>query len=312
MLFDGFPQHGIARWEVFAPQQDTTTSRGWQAWLKPIGAQWIYMFAVGGGGGGGGGQSTAAAARTGGGGGASASFCRLLVPAFVFSDAIYIRAGSGGAGGAAAGNGTAGTTTYVSTSQDTSAYPILTAFGGNAGQAAATGGTAPGSAQVGAFATWAISARDAGLVGSNGGANTGAAGSSVGSNSGWIMLPGAGGASSSTGNSVAAGGAQTIVSPTMGPALWATIAGGIAGVSGSQAGGAGNPGYNHGIHLDHMMSRSQPLIFGGGSGGGSGGASLGGKGGDGAWGSGGGGGGAGSTGGAGGKGGDGFVIIGAF
>jgi hypothetical protein len=113
MLLAPLPHYGNTDWQVFTAQQDTTTSRGWQTWLKPPGASWIFLLALGGGGGGGGGQSTAAAARTGGGGGGAGSMTRVLVPAMMFPDVLYIRAGVGGSAGAAAGNGGVGSVSYV-------------------------------------------------------------------------------------------------------------------------------------------------------------------------------------------------------
>jgi hypothetical protein len=108
MLPPPLPHYGNADWQVFNAIQDATLTRGFQTWLRPVGAQWAYIFAMAGGGGGGGGQSTAASARTGGGGGASGSAVVVLFPLFVAPDILYVRAGMGGTGGVAAGNGGTG------------------------------------------------------------------------------------------------------------------------------------------------------------------------------------------------------------
>jgi hypothetical protein len=237
-----------------------------------------------------------------------------MVPAWVFPDVIYVRPGKGGNGGAAATDGVSGTTTYVAVAPDTGAvaFSLVQVAGGSNGAAVGTAGSAGSAATAAAFASFAVFVGMAGQAGTAGGANTGAVGTSLNPSSTIILSGGAGGAGSSTGNTVFAGGAINSNQPATGISLWSGIPAGAAGVSGSQAGGNGNPGQNHGVPILQMLSRNQPMLFSGGSGGGSGGASNGGNGGPGAWGCGGGGGGAGATGGAGGKGGDGFVIIGAF
>ena len=96
MLLPPLPGSGITNWQVFTAQQDATTTRGWEAWLRPPGASWFFILAVSPGGGGGGGQSTAAAARSGGGGGGSGAINRIIIPAIVMPDLLYVRVGNGG------------------------------------------------------------------------------------------------------------------------------------------------------------------------------------------------------------------------
>jgi hypothetical protein len=315
MILPPFPGHGDVQWSIFVPSQDTNNVRGWQTWMQPPGSQWIYLIAVGAGGGGAGGQSTAAAARAGGGGGGAAGITRVLMPAFVIPDLLYVRPAPGGAGGAAAGNGTSGNTvsTFVSMAPDAgfNANHVAVATGGTGGTATGTAGSAGTGNATKGMGAWGLDTFDAGQAGGAGGANTGAVGTNIAPPS-LFITGGAGGAGSGTGNNVFAGGDISSASPATGIATWRTLSGGAAGVSGTTAGGNGQAGINCGRDISQMMSRGMPLLFSGGSGGGSGGASNGGAGGPGAWGCGGGGGGAGAVGGVGGRGGDGFVIIGAF
>jgi hypothetical protein len=313
MFLSAIPHPGIAEWEIFTAQQDSTTSRGWQTWLKPPGFSFIYIFAAGGGGGGGGGGSTAATARTGGGGGSSGGLSCILMPAFLLPDIIHVRPGMGGAGGSAASNGSVGVATYVATQPVTSNNGlILSANGGNLGAAAGTAGASPGAGGGGASGTGGVTSGNGGNAGGAGGANTGAVGTGPQFNA-TIVTGGGGGGSSGTGDNVFAGGGWGMfTAPNQGPALYPAIPGGSAGVSGTTVGGNGRNGFGHGAPLKEFFSRHGGLLSTGGSGGGSGGASNGGSGGNGGAASGGGGGGAGAVGGAGGRGGDGFVIIGAF
>ena len=312
MILPPFPTSGIVNWQVFVPSQGVGAV--FQPWLKPPGVSLIYIIAVSGGAGGGGGQSTAAAARTGGGGGGSGALQRIIIPAFMAPDILHSRPGFGAPGGAAAGNGSNGQTTYVSVAPDpnSNAYSILQPEFSTGGTAAGGGGAAATSQLNPSLAAWGVVVGSNGQAGAAGGANTGAVGASLSIPLGHFLTGGAGGAGSSTANSVHAGGAISASTPATGPAMWRTVAGGAAGTSGSVAGFPGNAGINHAVPLLPIFSRTMPLLFSGGSGGGSGGASNGGAGAPGAWGCGGGGGGAGAVGGVGGRGGDGFVIIGAF
>jgi hypothetical protein len=178
MLPNALPHFGAAEWEVFTPQQDTTTSRGWQTWLKPPGCSFIYVMIAGGGGGGAGGGSTAATARVGGGGGSSGGSGGLLIPAILVPEALYVRPGMGGAGGSAANNGSNGVTSYLATQPVISNNGVIMfANGGNTGSATATAGSSPGGGGPGANAAMAVSTANGGNAGGAGGANTGAAGS---------------------------------------------------------------------------------------------------------------------------------------
>lgn len=314
MILPPFPTSGITNWQAFGPRNLSAFNGVWQSWAKPPGASMLMIIAVGGGGAGAGGQSVAAAARSGGGGGGTAGISRWFGPSWVFPDIIYIQVGPGGTGGAAASNGNPGGITYVAIAPDstTAAFHIVSANGGSTGAATGTAGGGASTSSIPSFSAWGPLVQVAGQAGASGGANTGAIGGSVAPSTSVFLTGGAGAAGSSTANSVHAGGDISALNPTIGASMWRTIAGGIAGVSGTTAGSPGQAGYNYGVPLAPMFSRNTPLFFSGGSGGGSGGASLGGAGGPGAWGCGGGGGGAGSTGGVGGRGGDGFVIIGAF
>ena len=90
------------------------STNSWQMWTKPRNCKFVSFFVIGGGAGGGGGQSTVSTARTGGGGGGGSSSVRAIFPANLIPDILYIQVGVGGAGGTAAGNGTAGSLSYVS------------------------------------------------------------------------------------------------------------------------------------------------------------------------------------------------------
>lgn len=309
MLLAPFPKYGNTDWTVIGAAQDTNTGRGWQTWQKPVGAQWIFMFAAGGGGGGAGGASTAATARVGGGGGGPNNSATIMMPAFMVPDTLYVRPGNGGAGGAAAASGTAGVNSYVALAP-IAANILIQGNSGNPGTAAGVSGGVPGGS-LPAFSYYGVALfNPSGGSGGTGGANTGAAGSNV--NPAAIFCGGAGGAGSSSVNSVHAGGFVIAIAPSTGAAITRVANGGAAGVSGTTPGSNGESGHGYGSLIKEVMSRTTGLAFGGGAGGGSGGASNGGRGGNGGSGCGGGGGGAGAVGGAGGNGGDGFVIIGAF
>lgn len=287
-----FPQAGSGDVQVFN-QPSTVTAVQLHTWQKPRGCSLVYILCIGGGGGGGGGTSgTAGTSRNSGGGGGSSSTTRILIPAYLLPDRLYIQVGAGGAGGAADGNGSAGILSYVTI------HPAATITATNviavSGNAAATGGTAGGAA--GAAGTIATIANMplagmgrfqfiAGQIGRTGG-----------------------------------GASNPAVFPTTGVIT-------MGGPSGANSGGTDQPGPGITAITDSLLSEMRPVAStaaspdasGGiiantffsycGLGGGTLNASTGGTGGNAAYGSGGGGGGAGTTGGRGGDGGNGVVII---
>lgn len=307
----GLPPDKRENMMVYYPEASTNA---WQKWEKPRGCAMVYMIAIGGGAGGGGGFTRATTADgAGGGGGGTGAVARVLLPAFMVPDHLYVQPGAGGLGGAASSTGTAGGISYVSMG----AYPAgsvanmttdnnLFLMSNAAGAVAGGGGTGTAAGPAGAAGTIAvITAQNrggymahwfatVGLVGFIGGAvadGAGAAATNVLGDS--VAMSGGAGGSGSTGGNVT-GGAVT------GAGIFQTIPGGTG--TGAAINGCG--GYNWDPY------GNQPLMSTGGSGGASVDAAQAGNGGNGGFpGSGGGGGGAGTTGGIGGKGGDGVVII---
>jgi hypothetical protein len=246
-------------------------------WNKPRGVHMAHIIAIGGGTGGNGGTSTPGTAGVGGQGGACGTIIRLTIPLIFVTDQLKITIGAGGAGGAAAGSGTAGGATLVDCARGSGVRSTLLAdtsqinvLGWNYGSV----GRSIYSSSVG---------------GSTGG--NGAAGSSFtfGSTANLPLFSGMGGGGHTSGGVNFSGG--SILSSGFVP----QIDGGIPGVDN----GRGNGGF----------FSLTPFAGTGGSGGASNAAGTGGIGGNGAIGCGGGGGGSGSIGGAGGRGGNGLVII---
>ena len=301
MWNDALPRNGITNWKTYYAVQGTDTTTGWQTWMKPAGCAWVFMFMIASGGGGG--RSNNGALTVAAGGGGSGGVSRLLIPAFVIPDILYLRPGIGGAGATTAGAGSNGIQSYVSMQPNTTvANLVLSQAGGSGatGAAASTGGTAgvagittPAILCLGLFTTIA------GQTGGAGATTANAAGSAVAFGaSGIITTSGAGG-----GNGTGAGGDIT------GAGLLPTISGG-AGTTGA----SGNLGFRDGQAVSYGL-RSAPLLFSGASGGGGHSTGTAGRGGDASYGGGGGGGGATSgagTSGNGGNGGDGLILIGAF
>lgn len=302
MWSDALPRNGITNWKTYYAVQSTDTAVGWQTWVKPAGCAWIYIFMIAAGGGGG--RSNDSAVTVAAGGGASGGHTRLLIPAFVVPDVLYIRPGTGGLGATVAGSGATGVTSYVAMQPNTTiANGLISQAAGQGGGGAATNTAGPNggigiSAQaiqcLGLFTTVNGTAGGAGAASSN------SAGTSVTQTNGIVTTPGAGG-----GNGTGAGGdiINAVVFPTISGGAGTT---GVSGRNGFQLGAMWTPGL-----------KSFPMIWSGGSGGGgnnSGGTC--GNGGNAAYGGGGGGGGANGgaagTAGNGGKGGDGIIFIGAF
>lgn len=264
----------------------------------------VSIMCIGGGGGGGGGfTATAGSARGGGGSGGSSGLSRVVVPAFLLPDRLYVQVGAGGQG-VGSGGGTAGSGVL----SHVSIYPSVTTIDINtlvrSGAAAATGGgtgtgAAAGAAGVAGTITVITTMPLAGLghfdliagqVGFAGGVQTGAVGvASTHPNTSTLCQSGSGGAGTQSADF--AGGAFTGVADTfLNEHRPATPA------AGSNDGSGG-------------VTLWKPFYMFGGGGGSSSNTGVGGAGGNGAYGCGGGGGGGGTTGGRGGDGGTGLVII---
>lgn len=268
-------------------------------WTKKRGVKFYTFICVGAGGAGGNGFSgVAGSARGGGGAGGSGAISRLRIHASFLPDTLYIYPGRGGRQGAV----TTGELSLISLTNRTTATNLTANYllrsgaanagAGNNGTAGAggTGGVA-GTIDTNSgcpYAAWGEYISIAGIIGSAGGAQTGAIGVGVTAQP-LPLIAATGGAGCGVSTTEYEGGLINVSSGFIVP----NLLGGLAG------GGAGNKGF----YLE------QPLRLSGGTGGGSRNAAAGGNGGDGNFGCGGGGGGAGTTGGTGGKGGDGFIII---
>jgi hypothetical protein len=274
-----------------------TGATTFQTWIKPQGATMVFMLAIGAGAGGAGGQTGAAGTgRTGGGGGGGGAQSRLIIPAFLLPDILFIQVGQGGLGGAGNANGVAGQRSLILRTNAAASANHNTVLA--SGAAAATAPTAGGAAGAGETISTVTQASYlclgsfisiAGAAGGAGGAVGGAAGISITQFATSMTCGGAGGGSTPVANTNNAGGNITALG------VYPIVTGGVAG------GGVGADGYN--VFLPSFYTA-------GGAGGGSNGAAgVGGAGGTAGIGSGGGGGGGGVTGGAGGRGGDGYIAI---
>jgi hypothetical protein len=299
MWNDALPRQGITNWSTFYATQGTDTTTGWRTWMKPAGCAWIYIYCQASGGGGG--RPANGAITVGGGGGATGGATRMLIPAFMVPDILYVRPGSGGAGATTANTaGSIGVTSHVSMAANTTAANLLLfQNGGSGGAAVTTGGTA-GTAGTTSQAMVGVSlfTTVVGATGRDGASANGGNGVSITQTGASLTTPGAGG-----GNGTGNGGSviNSVVFPT--------IIGGSTGVNGQL-------GFQEGAIIQPGL-KSFPMIFSGGTGGGGiNTAGTAGNGGSSSYGGGGGGGGggtdAGSISGNGGSGGDGFVLIGAF
>jgi hypothetical protein len=281
-------------------QQDNVTifyGRGttdWQTWQKPRNCKFIWIMCIGGGCGGEAG-TTESPSNVGGRGGGSGGVCRVIYPANVLPDTLFVQPGAGSAGAAFPGTPSPASRSFVGIIAGTAAMNTVCVSG-----AAGAGTTNPNNAETAATTTQAGLMSLGTFI-----ATAGQAGDTLGSGitplSATITSGGALG-----GIVTVAGGTPglSIASVNLGIYTTPQISGGAAGgISGT--GGAGNNG---------IWSWKPMFGLGGAGGGGTNtGVNSGGRGGDGAYGCGGGGGAAGSTiGGAGGKGGDGLVIIATF
>jgi hypothetical protein len=279
----------------------------WQTWQKPPGVTLVHFFVLGGGGGGGAG-SLLNGGNSGGGGGSSAQ-CSLLFPAWSIPDTLYIAVGTGGAGQVPGGGASAGIRSLVAISpNDSRNYILCFAWGGGGGQNGSQGGLGSATSIADAplaslgFPSWGAAATNVSLIGQSGGnSTTGVGGGITLPTTGLVVTGGTGGGGNgAAGAGGFAGGAFSVPSGGVFPAL-------SSGVGGSTT-TSGTNGSN-GVAVPNLR------FFYGGTGGGSGGRGAGavtngGNGGAGSYGCGGGGGGGAQTGtpGSGGRGGDGLVI----
>ena len=246
-------------------------------WVKPRGVHMAHMIAIGAGTGGNGGTSTPGTAGVGGQGGSCGTIVRLTIPLIFVTDQLRITIGAGGAGGAAAGTGTAGGATLIDCARGSSVRSTLLAD---------TSQTNVLGWNYGSLGQSLYSSSVGGSVGGNAAAGTSGV---FGATLNLPLLSGMGGGGHSAGGTNFSGGSIL-------------ASGFVPLISGGQ------PGVNNNRGEDGFFSLT-PFASTGGSGGASNAAGTGGVGGNGAIGSGGGGGGSGSTGGAGGRGGNGLVII---
>jgi hypothetical protein len=303
----GLGSAGVSDVQMFFNVSTTATSN-WVEWKKPRGKSMVGMWAIGGGGGGGGGAASATTSAAGGGsGGGSGGLARVILPAFLVPDVLWISVGAAGIGGASAGAGGNGGISYVSMGE----YPLgalasytaasnlflmSSAAGGGGGAAGTNGGAAGGSAAtvpvitsqiMGGYAGWWFG--NLGLIGGAGGAGTGPV-APVNYFLEMTGLPVSGGAGGGSKAATSTSGANIIDNG----GRFVTITGGTSGTT--------NPG-------DAGITLWNPFQSCGGAGGAGFSGNIGGGGGGGGLGSGGGGGGGGTTGGIGGMGGGGLVIM---
>ena len=119
------------------------TSGTWQTWTKPRGITMVFMPPIGGAGGGGGGFSAAAGnARGGGGGGGGGNPTRLLVPAFVIPDLLYVQPVPAAPAERRAATATRARSRYVSTGPTVGNFAALVASGSTAAAAGPPGAAA--------------------------------------------------------------------------------------------------------------------------------------------------------------------------
>jgi len=280
----------------------TVNNVQWMTWRKPRGVSMVNIFCIGGGGGGGGGfTGIAGSARGGGGGGGSSGVTRVLVPASLLPDVLYIQVGAGGTGvGSGGGAASNGVLSYVAIFPNNAAVNVIAvsgltpASGGGTGTAAAVGGggAASGSALIGIMPLAGLGFFNfiVGQSGVAGGAVTGGNGVAQAIPITSAVCTGGSGGAGTTAVDFAGGAFTAIPNSYLSEQRPATPATGSFDGSG-------------GVQL------WKPFFSFGGVGGSSSNVGIGGYGGNGARGAGGGGGGGGTTGGKGGEGGDGIVII---
>ena len=293
MWNDALPRNGITNWSVF-------TGGTVQSWTKPAGCSWVYFLMVGAGAGGGGPAN--GATTVGGGGGASGTITRLLLPATLLPDILYVYPGFGGAGSTGGFAAAGGESSWISIAANSTAQNrIMFSFGatGGSGTGSAGGAQVALTSASGIWMNVGLFTSIAGQNGVTGAASANTNGSNVTFGASGLFITGGAGGGNGTGN----GGDIT------GAGLMPTISGG-AGTTGA----VGGNGLRRGQNIAPGF-KLFPLLFSGGSGGGGHTTGPAGAGGNGSYGCGGGGGGGCSvsgTAGAGGRGGDGLILIGAF
>ena len=258
---------------------NTGGTSSWITWEKPKGIHTIVITCIGAGGGGRSGWCLDTTGRSGGAAGGSGGFTRVIIPAMVLPDVLYVTVGRGGAGGASAtvsgtvNLGSAGSGSYVSIAPSTAAIylacfanagggGITTGAGNNAGGLAAVVATQANCLMSGLGQFFAL----AGQTGATGPTSTAAPISYP--TTGLLLSGGGCGAGGVTGT-----GGGTVTAPTQ--SLFSLIPTRTGGAQASTA-GAGADG----------ISLLQPLMSIGGAGGGAsssttGGVGSGGRGGNG-------------------------------
>jgi hypothetical protein len=291
-------QNSPANFQIFTPHGSTVTTDGWQTYNKPVGANMLFMMIIAAGGGGG----TPAKATYGAGGGGSGGVSRLLIPAFLLPDIIYIRPGAGGSGAIVQGIGTDGTQSYIAIQPITTLVnSIMSQVGGIGGRDDFSGAGGAGGliGTIGAFGGMGIFTSIAGETGSSALTSGTTTGNPITPGSSGIPITGgtAGGGPLGGGGNINAAG------------LWPLISGGAAGA----VFGVGSDGFQRGLSI-LPGQKAFPFLFSGGTGSGGGYGSQAVVSGKGAWGCGGGGGASaalpGGLPGNGGNGGDALIIIG--
>lgn len=292
---DSLPQRGNTNWKTFY-----ASNSDWQTYSKPSGATMIYVFIQASGGGGS--RVSDGIVSIGGGGGGAGGVTKLLIPAALLPDTIYVLPGKGGLGATTANTlGVAGGISYLSLEPTTNAADlIIRQDGGRPGTtvgAAGQLGTTASNTQS-TFSFLGLRFSFTGQAGTGGSASTnGSVNIITTGNQNPLTTGGTGG-----GNGTAKGG--NISAGGLFPSLTQPTGTGLNGLDGVRKGLIIGPG-----------DKTNPMFFSGGCGGnGVTTAITAGKGGDASYGGGGGGGGsgtnAGSISGDGGNGGDGFIIIG--
>lgn len=139
-----FPKSGSGDVQIF--NNPSTSVDQWHTWNKPKGCSLVYILCIGGGGGGG-----CDVNNSGAGGGGASGTTRVLIPASLLPDRLYIQVGAGGVGApTTGGTGSSGVLSYVSIA------PSATITASNivavSGTAAATGGQASNTNGAGSTA----------------------------------------------------------------------------------------------------------------------------------------------------------------
>ena len=162
-----FPSNTFGDVKMFYCAGSSGAAGNWQEWVKPRGCSLITMVCIGSGSGGGAGFTRASgAAGGGGGGGGSSGASRLIIPAFMVSDRLYIQVAIGGAGVAAGGSGNSGVgnLSYISIAPGSvAAANLYLVSGAAAATAATTGASAAAKSAICTHGSNAIRIRDIAL-----------------------------------------------------------------------------------------------------------------------------------------------------